>query len=386
MARLTRCRACGHSDLYDFLDLGSTPLADAFPTSAAEPEPTYPLGLTVCERCWLVQNIETVPDAALWTADYGFYTGASPASIAYFAEYARWTLDRFAEQARRGIVEVASNDGTLLRHFVGHGRVIGVDPSPNVAAASGLPTIVEPFGRAVADGIGPTGLVIANNVVAHVADLDDFLGGVAILIGTDGVALLEFQYVGDLIARNQFDHVYHEHRSFFSLHSLAEALRPHGLGITDTLWSPAQGGSYRVVLRAGGTDGNADERWLARRATYETFADRVAYLRQRLLDLIDRERSEGRRLAGYAASAKSTTLLNYCGIGPDRLQSVVDLTPHKIGRVTPGTHVPIVAADDSVDTYLLLAWNYLSSVIRRERDFIDRGGRFIVPVPMPVLV
>lgn len=384
MARLTACRSCGYERLYDFLDLGRTPLADAFPATTDDPERTYPLGLTVCRMCWLVQNTETVPDDELWTGDYGFYTGASPSSIAYFRDYAKAIRTKFGDGFT---VEIASNDGTMLQYFP---DALGVEPSANVAQVAidaGYPTIVKPFGRAVAAEIGRKAkVIIANNVVAHVADLDDFLGGVADLLAHDGVAIFEFQYVGDLIAGNQFDHVYHEHRSFFSARSFEAAVRRHGLRVQSVIHTPAQGGSLRVVVRHGETLGPwADEDWLERLDTYRAFAGRIKYVRDRIVRLIADERWAGRSVAGYAASAKSTTLLNYCGIGPEQLRSVVDLTPHKIGRLTPGTHIPIVASDN-VDTYLLLAWNYLSGVLRREREFIDRGGRFIVPIPTPVLL
>lgn len=386
MGSLTACRSCGSTDLRGFLDLGLSPLADAFPRDG-EAEKKYPLGLTVCADCWLVQNTETVPDDELWTPDYGFYTGASPSSIAYFADYAQWVKDHFAEETRRLTVEIASNDGTLLRHF---DNALGVEPSANVAQVAidaGLPTIIAPFGRAVAAGIGEkAGVIIANNVVAHVADLDDFLGGVADLLDPTGVAIFEFQYVGDLISGNQFDHVYHEHRSFFGLRSFSAAIHRYGLSIRSYTHTPAQGGSLRVVVQHGPDRSSwSSEDWLGRLFTYQSFGGRVKYLRERLLALVDGEIAQGRSVAGYAASAKSTTLLNYCGIGTDRLRSVVDLTPHKIGRVTPGTHIPIVREDD-VDTYLLLAWNYLPGILRREREFIDRGGKFIVPIPMPVIL
>ena len=389
MGSLTACRSCGSTDLRGFLNLGDTPLADAFPRSGDKRDRRYPLGLTVCNGCWLVQNTETVPDELLWTADYGFYTGASPSSIAYFADYAQWVKDRYGELTRGLVVEIASNDGTLLRHFDDR---LGVEPSANVAQAAidaGVPTIIAPFGRAVAAGIAEkASLIIANNVVAHVADLDDFLGGVASLLHKRGLAIFEFQYVGDLIAGNQFDHVYHEHRSFFGLRSFAAALHSRGLSIQSYIHTPAQGGSLRVVVQHGPSRDRSwfkGEDWLARLFTYQSFGGRVTYIRERLLDLIDGEIASGRTVAGYAASAKSTTLLNYCGIGPDRLKSVVDLTPHKIGRLTPGTRIPIVAEDD-VDTYLLLAWNYLPGILRRERAFIDRGGKFIVPIPTPMIL
>jgi SAM-dependent methyltransferase len=373
-----------------FLDLGSTPLADAFPKTADEDEAFYPLGLTVCQRCWLAQNTEVVPDDLLYNADYGFYTGASPSSLAYFKDYADWVLSRYDPQF---VVEIASNDGTLLRHFLAPGRkVLGVEPAANVALAAkenGVPTHNRPFGRAVANDIGEdrADLIIANNVVAHVSDLDDFLGGIAILLAPDGTAIIEFQYVADLLLGNQFDHVYHEHRSFFSLSSLDAALRPHGLRIFDYEFTPAQGGSVRaLVQRHSLVLHHPFEEWLSSPAAYGGVQGRIDHLRDRLQSLVI-ERSLVGPVAGYGATAKSTTLLNYCDIGND-IAYVADLTPSKIGRFTPGTRIPIVHPDDAppADTYLLLAWNYLSGVLRRERAFLDRGGRFIVPIPAPVLL
>lgn len=388
------CRSCRSPGLVPFLDLGTSPLADAFPRSPYEPEAFYPLRLAVCESCWLVQLLDVVPDAKLYNADYGFYTGASPSSIAYFAEYADWAMGRWPD--KRLVVEIASNDGTLLSHFAKAGYpAVGVEPSANVAQVAlgaGLEVLVEPFGRKAAADIvsahGHAGLVIANNVVAHVSDLDDFLGGIADLLASDGRAIIEFQYVADLLTGNQFDHVYHEHRSYFSLTSLGYALERHGLAWLSAHETPAQGGSLRVVVLRGpriGREVQDNERWLTRMSAYAGMQGRVERVRERLLGLIEGEHRNEHRLAGYAASAKSTTLLNYCGIGPATVPYVLDTTPAKIGRYTPGTHIPIVAKAEA-DTYLLLAWNYLPGVLRRERAFLDRGGRFIVPIPQPVLL
>lgn len=394
---MSHCRSCG-GPVRKFLDLGTSPLADAFPQSADEEERRWPLRVGVCGDCWHVQLLDVVPDDLLYGADYGFYTGSSPSSLAYFADYAMWALRRFLRQAQLLTVEIASNDGTLLRHFANAGcRVAGVEPAAGpaqVAQDAGLRTYVTPFGRAAArqvrEEMGPAGLVLANNVIAHVADLGDFVGGIADLLAPDGVAVIEAQYVGDLLAGNQWDHVYHEHRSFMSYGSLAHALRPHGLTIRSYGFTPAQGGSIRVVAARGRELGAAileDEAWLRRYSTFEAVQSRVDRSVERLLDILADERRQGRTLAGYAASAKSTTLLNYAGIGPDLLDHVSDTTPWKLGRVTPGTHIPIVGPKErKADTYLLMAWNYLSGVLRRERTFIDNGGRFIVPIPYPVVL
>lgn len=397
--RRTQCGGCGGWDLEVFLDLGSTPLADAFPKSADEPEDWYPLQLAVCRSCWLVQITEVVPDRKLFGADYGFYTGSSPSAVAYFADYGRWLLDRFSEHATRGVVEIACNDGTLLRHLAAAGHpVIGVEPASGPAAMAheaGLEVLGVPFGRAEAAEIGRVGLVVANNVAAHVADLDDFFGGIADLLDAQGVAVVEVQYLPDLLMGAQFDHVYHEHRSYFGVHSLNQICRRHGLSIQQVHRTPAQGGSIRVVCQRGPSwvDSTPAEDRLGLGThrgldVLRTFQNRVDCMRDRLLDLMRDERDAGRRIAGYAASAKSTTLLNYCAIGAYLLEYVEDTTPHKIGRVTPGTHIPIVGPGECQrpDTFLLLAWNYLPGVLRRERGFLDGGGRFIVPIPVPAVI
>lgn len=390
----SRCGSCRAENLLTFLDLGSSPLADAFPASPDEHQERYPLRLAVCEACWLVQLLDVVPDADLYNDHYGFYAGASPSSIAYFADYAAWVLERYGDRVEKGLtVEIASNDGVLLRHFHDRGRAVGVEPAANVAQVAldaGMDVIVKPFSRAVAAEIiaesGYADLIIANNVVAHVSDLDDFLGGIDTLLRSDGVAIIEVQYVADLLAGNQFDHVYHEHRFYYSLTSLASALARHGLSIVSHIETPAQGGSIRVVVEHGSLRAVVPgEAWLLRHSAYGGVQGRVERLRDRLLSLIRGEREAGRKVAGYAASAKSTTLLNFCKIGPDLLSHILDVTPYKIGRYAPGTGIPIVGESDA-DTFVLMAWNYLPGVLRRERSFIDRGGRFIVPIPQPVLL
>jgi methylation protein EvaC len=391
------CAGCD-GPLEDFLDLGTSPLADRFPADPGDPETWYPLQVAVCPACWLVQLREVVPDEDLYGADYGFSTGTSPSSAAYFKGWAGWALDRFPG-ARWLTVEIACNDGTLLRHFAEVGcPVLGVDPAgPSAQAAVHVPVITEPFtaklGAELAELHGPAGLVIACNVAAHVADPHDFLTGIAGLLHPDGRAVAEFQYLGDLIAGGQYDHMYHEHRFFYSLRSFTGLARRAGLAVTSWERTPAQGGSLRVVLRkdtGGAEPAQAQgENWLRRPGTYTEFAGRVAYSRTRLLELLDAELGAGRTVAGFAASAKSATLLNYCGIGPDRVAWIEDTTPAKQGRYTPGSHIPVVAPGARIpppDVFLLTAWNYLPGVIRREKAFLDGGGRFLVPGALPVII
>lgn len=391
------CGGCGSATLDQFLDLGTSPLADAFPTTTTESERRYPLQVAVCRWCWLVQLLEVVDDAELYGADYGFYSSTSPSIVKYDGAFADWAHAKFPEQIRQGVVEIACNDGSLLQHFNRPGiPVLGVEPAAGpaaVAARFGLPVTVEPFTLAVAQRLadqgGRPGLVIAKNVAAHVANLPDFFAGIAHLIVGDGVAVVEVQNLADLLLGNQFDHFYHEHRFYFSAASLARVCFRAGLNLVSTEWTPAQGGSIRAVLRSQKLvrfeRSFLAEAWLRDGSAYAGVQRRADHLKTRLLDLLEAEGTSGRTLAGYAASAKSTTLLNWCGIGSDLLDCVVDTTPHKIGRFTPGTHIPIVAPGDrpEPDTYLLLAWNYLGDVLRRERAF---RGRWIVPIPMPVIL
>lgn len=388
----TECGSCQSPRLLPFLDLGTTPLADSFPRTADAVEQFYPLGLVVCQGCWLVQNIEVVPDELLFNADYGFYTGSSPSLVAYFDEYASWVQERFPEHSKGTVVEIACNDGTLLRHFSGARRAVGIEASPNVAAvaeARGLEIVPYPFDYSSRDDVDePADLIIANNVLAHVSNLDAVVGGIGRLLAPSGIVIIECQYFPDLLAGNQFDHVYHEHRSFFSLTPLQYALARHGLFIRSVAHTPAQGGSVRVIAsRVRGQYFPFDsEQWLRDARGYTSVQGRVMHVKAALSDLME----QAGTVVGYGATAKSTTLLNVLGtdFAREHVSHVVDLTPHKQGRFTPGTKIPIVAPGDrpEPDTYLLLAWNYLSGVLRREREFIDRGGKFIVPIPFPVVL
>lgn len=404
MTTRTHCGGCGSAGLMPFLDLGTSPLADSFPAAPDTNEPRYPLRAAACRSCWLVQLLDVVPDELLYGADYGFYSSTSPSIRAYDAEFARWALDRFGVEAKRGVVEIACNDGSLLQHLAAGagGPVLGVEPAAGPAEAArkrGLTVKTYPFSFALAERLrdemqDPVGLVIAKNVAAHVADLPDFLAGVGHLIGDDGVAVIEVQDVSALLLGNQFDHFYHEHRFYFSLTSLSAACWRAGLRVVDFERTPAQGGSIRVTCRpltpsaSWRIKGDAAEPWLRDRATYVGMQGRADELRDRLLALLHAEREAGRTVAGYAASAKSCTLLNFCGIGPDLVQYVEDTTPHKIGRYTPGTGIPIVEQGERAypDTRLLLAWNYLGDVLERENGYTMSGGRWIVPIPAPVVL
>lgn len=413
--RREKCGGCGSPDLLEFLDLGETPLADDFPATPDPDARRWPLGAAVCESCWLVQLTEVVPDDVLWGGDYGFLTGGSPAAVEYFRRYACDLVAAAANfgKARPLVVEVACNDGTLLDHFAMAQRALamscrtlGVEPAKRPAEAArarGLSVVEAPFGREVAQGIvdteGQASLIVANNVLAHVADLDDFVDGLALLLAPDGVLSVEVQYLGDLLLGNGFDLLYHEHRSFFSIRSLIAVLGRQGLVVVDVERTPAQGGSLRVTAARDGVPSAdvfnlvEDEREFGMMAQLPLLQGRAGAVRNRLYDLVAAERSAGRTVVGYGAPAKATTLLHSCGLTSSAdVEVVYDATPSKDGRFMPGTDIPITTEPIAGTltahrtTALLLAHNYLPGVLRREREFLDAGGRFIVPLPVPVVI
>jgi len=398
MKRLT-CGACAGTKLDVFLDLGETPLANTYPASLDEKETWYPLQLGVCGNCGLVQLMEVVPDAEIYGGDYGFYSGGSAAQLEYHRRGAQLLLNRFPGHAQHLTIEVACNDGSLLRHFADHGcRTLGIDPAGGPVAEArgrGLNVIGQALSTELAQQVraeyGPAGLVIAYNSMAHVEDLADVLAGVRALMDADSIAVFEVQYLPDLLAGNMYDQVYHEHRFFYSLTSLRHATGLHGLYVVDAELIELQGGGIRVTLSA---DPNAtptaaverivaSERWLP--LAYPGFQGKVDRTREHLRSLVESELGKG-TLAGYGAAAKATTILNFCGIGPDHLKYVVDTTPFKQGRYLPGTGLRIVspdeAAQDPADTLLLLAANYLGTVLRSN----PHKGRWITPQPLPAVI
>lgn len=397
--RRTTCGGCNRSPLEVILDLGETPLADSFPSNPGETYRTWPLQLAVCVSCWLVQLTEVVPDHLLFGKDYSFFSGSSPSLVTHLKSFAEWAKRRFPDQVNRGVVEIACNDGTLLKEFQQPYRpVLGIDPAgpPALAAReAGVTVIQEAFNSRVADVIMPNnGLVIANNVLAHVADLNDFVAGISTLVNNHGVFVGEFQYLPDLLTGNAFDMVYHEHRSFLSLSSLEPVFRTNGLTITEAHPQKTQGGSMRIVARRskpGVESANLwSEQWLRSFTAYEGLQGRVEHIRNKLWDLLNERRDKV--IAGYAASAKSTTLLNYCGISRDVLPYIVDTTPYKIGKYSPGTDIPIISPEEEwwnhepADAYLLLVSNYLGGVLRREMKKTSKLPEFIVPLPTPAVI
>ena len=411
----TTCASCGCPDLEQFLDLGETPLANRYPATADEAETFYPLKVAVCRLCGLAQLTEVVDDAELYGVDYGFYSGASKAQQDYHRAGAALLLDRYGEQAKRQTVEVACNDGSLLAHFRDAGcRTLGIDPAAGPVKAArerGLDVIEAPLTAAraqeIRDEYGPAGLIIAYNCMAHIADLPDMLTAIRLLMDRGSVAVVEVQYLPDLLAGNMFDQIYHEHRYFYSLTSLFEAAVRRNLYCVDAELIELQGGGLRATFtadpmarrwfplagpqRPSDTDHPdaifAGERWhWTRPDVFRSMQGRVDRVRSHLRSLVHAELAAGRTVAGYGAAAKATTILNFCGLGPEQLQYVVDTTPYKQGRFVPGVKVPIVSPEHAtahpVDTMLLLVPNYLGPVLRAN----PHQGRWIVPLPTPAVI
>ena len=398
--RRSTCSGCGGDDLKQFLDLGASPIADAYTMSPEAHADRHPLQVGVCGDCRLVQLLDVVAHDVLFGTGYSFYTSASAPLSAYHERYAADVIDRIHVTGSL-VVEVGCNDGDLLRHFASAGAdVLGIDPATgplSVAAERGLRTLNEPFGAELAEQIlderGPARLVVANHVLAHVADASDVLRGISTLLAKDGTAMVEVQYLPDLLVNNAFDLVYHEHRNFFSLTTLARAVELHGLHVQAAELTDRQGGSLRVTLgraavRSGSVDRlRATETWLESYSAYDGMQGRAERVRARLLQLLASEVGDGRVVAGYGAPAKATTLFNFCGIGADTVRFVTDSTPAKQRRYIPGTGIQILPPDaisiDDVDTFLLLAWNYLPQILRNHAGW---SGRWIVPFPAPIVL
>jgi len=405
----TRCRGCGRSGLEVVLDLGEMPLANAILTEAdlALPEPRYPLALAYCPGCWLVQVTDTVAPDLLFR-EYTYFSSVSDA----FVEHARGIAERLIAQLGLGpdslVVEPASNDGYLLQHYARAGiPVLGIDPARNVAevaTAHGVPTLAEFFTRDLADELARSGrmadVVHANNVIAHVPDLNGFVAGIARILKPAGVAVVEAPYLREMVERLEFDTIYHEHIFYHSLTTLSRLFEGAGLSVVDVERIAVHGGSLRVfAMRSGAREpSEAVRSLLAEEAAvglctpeyYASFAGRVEALKRDLRAMLAALRSQGHTVAAYGAAAKGTVLLNAFDLGPDLISFVADRSPYKQGHLMPGVHIPIVAPDQLVarrpEECLLLVWNFADEILAQQAEYRRLGGRFIIPDPKPTLV
>lgn len=408
--RRTTCRACGGTRLEAVLDLGLQPLANALLRDPADfpGERRFPLVLFMCPDCSLVQLADVIDPTVLF-GHYLYVTGTSETMAAHNRGYAATVGELLRLGPSDLVVEAASNDGSLLTCFQGLGtRVLGVEPAANIARIAldrGIPTEVVFFGAEEGARLrkrhGPARAVIGNNVLAHVDDPVGFLSGARALLAEDGLAIVEFPWLGEMVDRREYDTIYHEHLCYFSVTALLRIAEEAGLRIVRVDRVPVHGGSIRVYAAPSASGGGHATEVLAMAAdessagltdlpSLRRFAERTAAHRQALLSLLHRLRGEGARIAAYGAPAKGNTLLNYCGIGTDLVGFTVDRSPLKQGLYTPGMHLPVRPVEallaEQPDYALLLPWNFADEILAQQAEYRRRGGRFILPLPEPRIV
>jgi SAM-dependent methyltransferase len=391
--------------LIPILALGELPLANALLTKEqlGNPEPRHPLTLGFCPSLALVQIAERIPPEQLFS-DYPYFSSMADEMLAHVKRHVEHLIASRALDAGKLVVEIASNDGYLLQYYKAAGiPVLGVEPAANIAkvasAERGIPTLVAFFDEALGCKLAGEGrraaVVHANNVFAHVPDPVGFLKGIAALLEPGGIASIEAPYVKDMIDKVEFDTIYHEHLFYYSVTSVSRLATLAGLAVADVERLPIHGGSLRYILSRPGENPVserveallAEERgWNVESASaYRAFASKVEALRTELRQYLENAKREGQRIAAYGASAKGTTLLNYCGVGGEFLDFVVDRSPYKQGLFTPGTHLPILdpgaLIERQPDAVLLLAWNFVDEILAAQAEYRRRGGKFVVPVP-----
>lgn len=407
---LAACRLCGAGLTHSFVDLGMSPLCESF-LKADEldaMEPFFPLHVQVCDQCFLVQLKEYVTPEHIFR-EYAYFSSYSTSWVAHAKAYVEMIATRLDLGPDSLAVELASNDGYLLQHFLPLGvPVLGIEPAVNVAQVAidkGIASVTEFFGVALAERLVAEGkradLIAGNNVLAQVPDLNDFVAGMAILLKPEGVITLEFPHLERLIAENQFDTIYHEHFSYFSFVTIEAMAERHGLKLIDVEELTTHGGSLRVYLAhtASARQPTAAVAALLAReerlgfrhiATYAFFAEQVKATKRKLLAALIAIKEDGKSICGYGAPGKGNTLLNYCGIGPDFLDFTVDRNPYKHGRFTPGMHIPILppeAIDKAQPDYIfILPWNLKQEIVQQMRHAGKWGAKFIIPIPEVTII
>jgi SAM-dependent methyltransferase len=389
-----------------FVDLGMSPISNAYLTTGElhQMEPFYPLRPLVCEECFLVQLEEFETPRQIFDNDYAYFSSFSTSWLEHAERYAELAIDRFGLDDRSQVIELASNDGYLLQFFAQRKiPILGVEPAANVAAAAeerGVPTVVEFFGAATAEALAERGLadlLVANNVLAHVPDLNDFVAGMKVLLAPEGTITVEFPHLLRLLAENQFDTIYHEHFSYFSFLTACRAFERHGLRVFDVEELPTHGGSIRVFAcqaestRHEETSRTAEllqrerQERLDRLEPYLAFGERARQAKREILGFFVEEKNAGVTIVGYGAPAKGNTMLNFCGVRSDFLEFTVDRNPHKQGRFLPGSHIPILApeaiAEARPDFVYILPWNLKDEIIEQVSYIREWGGRFVTHTP-----
>jgi SAM-dependent methyltransferase len=398
------CRSCASTHGRLVLDLGVQPLANNLLglDDLKKPEPKFPLRVALCETCWLLQITDIIPPVDLFS-EYLYFSSFSDTLLRHAGESVEARLADGNLNAQSFVVEIASNDGYLLKNFVAAGiPCLGIEPAANIAKVAverGVPTLNQFFSAATARTLAAQGrsadLILGNNVFAHVPDTNDFVAGLAALLKPDGRAVLEFPYACDLIQHVEFDTIYHEHVFYFTVTALEPLFRRHGLELIHVEALGIHGGSLRLFAAHAGAHPvrssvqaflqTERDSGVATTAYYDSFTARVLQIRDELLQLLKALKHQGKSIAAYGASAKGSTLLNFYGIGRETLDFVADRSTAKIGRFTPGTHLPIVPPEELVqrrpDYALLLTWNFAEEILRQQQTYRDAGGQFIIPLP-----
>ena len=400
----TGCRFCGAGLKHSFVDLGMSPLCNTNvePHQLNQMEPFYPLHAYVCGECFLVQLGEFVAPTDIFS-DYSYFSSYSDSWVEHARRYAEMMVERFGVGSGSKVMEIASNDGYLLQHFLAMKiPVLGIEPAANVAKVAvekGIPTTVRFFGEASARDIvsehGHADILLGNNVLAHVPKLNDFVAGMKVVLKSRGVITMEFPHLMRLVEGNQFDTIYHEHFSYFSFYTVQKVFAAHGITLFDVEELPTHGGSLRIFGCHSGERAATERvkeltqrelnKGYARLETYSEFTEKVKETKRKLLSfLIDAKRS-GKSIVGYGAPGKGNTLLNYCGIRQDFVDYTVDRSPHKQGRYTPGTRIPILHPDEikatRPDYILMLPWNLKDEIMKQVAFVREWGGRFVTPIP-----